>query len=79
MPRNEPAVFRVIMKTIFSILGLVLVAGLGLMFGVVFLGMFLVFALIFGIVVLVFDIPVAVLKKDVKIGTWSRSKGFTPK
>ena len=67
------------MKSVLTVIGLLLGACLGLMFGVVFLGMFLVFALIFGIVVLVFDIPVAVLKKDVKIGTWSRSKGFTPK
>lgn len=67
------------MKSVLTVIGLLLGAGLGLMFGVVFLGMFLVFALIFGIIVLVFDIPVAVLKKDVKIGTWSRSKGFTPK
>ena len=70
------------MKTIFSFLGLVLVAGLGLMFGVVFVGMFvalMAFGALYGIIVLVFDIPVAVLKKDVKIGTWSRSKGFTPK
>ena len=67
------------MKSVLTVIGLLLGAGLGLMFGVVFLGMFLVFALIFGIVVLVFDLPVAVLKKDVKIGTWSRSKGFTPK
>lgn len=67
------------MKSVLTVIGLLLGACLGLMFGVVFLGMFLVFALIFGIIVLVFDIPVAVLKKDVKIGTWSRSKGFTPK
>jgi hypothetical protein len=70
------------MKSVLTVIGLLLGAGLGLMFGVAFLGMFLVllvFALIFGIIVLVFDIPVAVLKKDVKIGTWSRSKGFTPK
>ena len=70
------------MKSVLTVIGLLLVAGPGLMFGVAFLGMFLVllvFALIFGIIVLVFDIPVAVTKKDVKIGTWSRSKGFTPK